>query len=218
MAIKRHKRTGKTLAEELIIKFFREEPFPIIITRAKDGTYVEVNKTAARLMGLPRKQIIGHTSIELGFFSPELRQSLIADIQKHGFAKNIPGRIIVKNRVGIHLLFRAFPIKMGKETFFVVCATDVANHKSAIGELSDDKLFKITLKDDEFIKEKLKQYALSPRQHEIALLSAAGHSNDEIAKKLFISSYTVKDHLKEIFRIIGIHSRNELFPKLLNLL
>jgi len=139
LVIKPRKRTVKTPAEELIIKFFMEEPFPIIITRAKDGTYVEVNKTAAKLMGLPRKKIIGHTSIELGFFTPELRKSLIDDIRKQGFAKNIPGRILVKNRVGIHLLFRAFPIKMGKETFFMVCATDVANHKSAIGELSDDK-------------------------------------------------------------------------------
>lgn len=217
MVIKSRKQTGKTFAEELIIKFFREEPFPIIITRAKDGTYVEVNKTAAKLMGLTRKQIIGHTSVELGFFSAELRQLLIEDIKKQEFAKNIPGRIIVKNRVGIHLLFRAFPIKMGKETFFVVCATDVANHKSAIGELSDDKLFKITLKDDKFIKEKLKQYPLSPRQQDIALLSATGHSNSEIAKKLFISPYTVKDHQKEIFRIIGIRNRSELFPKLLNL-
>ena len=99
----------------------------------------------------------------------------------------------------------------------MVCATDIANHKSTIGEVSDDKLFKITLKDDKFIKEKLKHYPLSPRQQEIALLSATGHSNNEIAKKLFISPYTVKDHQKEIFNIIGIHSRNEIFPKLLNL-
>jgi DNA-binding NarL/FixJ family response regulator len=106
---------------------------------------------------------------------------------------------------------------MGEETFFIVCATDVANHKSTIGELSDDKLFKITLKDDKFVKEKLKQYQLSPRQQEIAFLSATGHSNGDIAKKLCICEYTVKDHQKEIFRIIGIHSRNELFPKLLNL-
>jgi DNA-binding CsgD family transcriptional regulator len=217
MVMKSRKRTVKTPAEELIIKFFMEEPLPIVITRAKDGAYVEVNKTAAKLMGLPRKQIIGHTSIELGFFSPELRKLLIDDIKKQGFAKNIPGKIIVKNQADIYLLFRAFPIKMGKETFFMICTTDVANHKSAIGELSDDKLFKITLKDDKFVKEKLKHYQLSPRQQEIALLSATGHSNNEIAKKLFISPYTVKDHQKEIFRIIGIDSRNELFPKLLNL-
>ena len=216
MVMKSRKRTVKTPVEELIIKFFMEEPFPIVITRAKDGTYVEVNKAALKLMGLPHKQIIGHTSIELGFFTPELRKLLIDDIRKQGFATNIPGKINIKNQV-IYLLFRAFPIKMGKETFFVICTTDVANHKSAIGELSDDKLFKITLKDDKFVKEKLKHYLLTHRQQEIALLSATGHSNNEIAKKLFISPYTVKDHQKEIFRIIGIHSRNELFPKLLNL-
>jgi PAS domain S-box-containing protein len=217
MFMKSRKRSVKTPVEELIIKFFMEEPLPIVITRAKDGAYVEVNKTAAKLMGLTRKQIIGHTSIELGFFTPQLRKLLIDDIKKQGFAKNIPGRIIIKNQVSIDLLFRAFPIKMGKETFFLICATDIANHKSTIGELCDDKLFKITLKDDHFVKEKLKQYPLSPRQQEIALLSATGHSNTEIAKKLFISPYTVKDHQKEIFRIIGIRHRSELFPKLLNL-
>jgi DNA-binding CsgD family transcriptional regulator len=105
---------------------------------------------------------------------------------------------------------------MGKEIFFMVCATGIANHKSTIGEFSDNKLYKITLKDDKFVKEKLKQYQLTPRQQEIALLSATGHSTNEIAKKLFISPNTVKDHQKEIFHIIGIHSRNELFPKLLN--
>ena len=89
----------------------------------------------------------------------------------------------------------------------MVCATDVANHKSAIGELRDDKLFKITLKDDKFVKEKLKHYLLTHRQQEIALLSATGHSNSKIAKKLFISEFTVKDHQKEIFRIIGIHRK-----------
>jgi DNA-binding CsgD family transcriptional regulator len=138
------------------------------------------------------------------------------DVRKQGFAKNIPVELNMKNQVVLHMLFRAFPIKMGKEKFFMLYATDVVNHKSVIGELRDDKLFEITSKDDNFVKEKLKQYQLTPRQQEIALLSATGHSTSEIAKKLFISPYTVKDHQKEIFRIIGIHSRNELFPKLLN--
>jgi DNA-binding CsgD family transcriptional regulator len=218
MVIKSRKRTVKIPPEELIIKFFMEDPLPVVITRAKDGAYVAINNTAVKLMGLPRKKIIGRTSIELGFFSADLRKSLIHDIKNQGFANNIPGKININNKLGIYLLFRAFAIKIGKETFFVVIATDVANHKSSIGELSDDKIFKITRKDDKFIKEKLKHYQLTPRQQEIALLSAAGHSNNEIAGKLFISQHTVKDHHKEIFRIIGIHSRYELFPKLLNFL
>ncbi|HBI47574.1 MAG TPA: hypothetical protein DDX93_02465 [Smithella sp.] len=42
-----------------------------------------------------------------------------------------------------------------------------------------------------------------------------GHSNKEIAGKLFITQYTVKDHLKKIFQTIGIDKRSELCPKIL---
>jgi DNA-binding CsgD family transcriptional regulator len=193
-----------------------EDPLPLCISRAKDGAYVEVNKAALKIMGLPRKKVIGHTSIELGFISAELRKSLIDDIKKQGFATNIPGKVTINNKTVLNVLFKIHPIKMGKKTFLMICATGVANHKSTMGKLSNDKLYKITLNDDKFVKEKLKQYPLSPRKQEVALLSAIGNSTSEIADKLFISPHTVKDHQKEIFRAIGIHSRNELFPKLLN--
>jgi PAS domain S-box-containing protein len=61
----------------------------------------------------------------------------------------------------------------------------------------------------------LKHYDLSSRQEEIALLAARGHSNRQIAEKLFITEYTVKDHLKEIFQKIGVQGRSELCPKIL---
>ncbi len=218
MVMKNHKRSVKTPIKDLIVKCFMEDPLPLCISRAKDGTYVEVNKAALKMMGLPRKKVIGHTSIELGFISVQLRKLLIDDIKKQGFAVNIPGKVIINNQVVINVLFKIHPVKMGKETFFMICATGVANHKSTIGKLTDDKLYKITLNDDRFVKEKLKQYQLTPRKQEIALLSAMGKSTGEIANKLFISPHTVKDHQKEIFRTIGIHSRNELFPKLLNFL
>jgi DNA-binding CsgD family transcriptional regulator len=217
MVIKNRKRTVKAPIEDIIIKSFMEEPLPMAISRAKDGTYVEVNKAALKLMGLPRKQVIGYTSMELGFFEAETRKLLIDEIREQGFAKNIPGKVNINNQVALHMLFKVHPIKIRKETFFIITATSVSNHISTIGNLCNDKFVKITLKDDMFIREKLKQYKLSPRQQEIALLSATGNSDSEIATKLFISRYTVRDHQKEIFRIIGIHSRNELFPKLLNL-
>ena len=69
--------------------------------------------------------------------------------------------------------------------------------------------------DSACIQAGLKHYDLSSRQEEIALLAATGHSNRQIAEKLFITEYTVKDHLKEIFQKIGVHSRSELCPKIL---
>jgi len=63
----------------------------------------------------------------------------------------------------------------------------------------------------------LEEFELTPRQREVAFLALSGKSNAEIAKKLFVSEFTVKDHLKEIFRILDIHNRSELFPKMLNM-
>jgi PAS domain S-box-containing protein len=69
--------------------------------------------------------------------------------------------------------------------------------------------------DSMCIQARLNHYNLSFRQKEIALLAATGYSNRKIAEKLFITEYTVKDHLKEIFQKIGVHNRSKLCPKIL---
>ena len=56
-------------------------------------------------------------------------------------------------------------------------------------------------------REKLDFLALTPRELEILRLIAAGLSNQEIAKKLFLSVHTVKNHVHKILETIGVHSR-----------
>jgi DNA-binding CsgD family transcriptional regulator len=50
---------------------------------------------------------------------------------------------------------------------------------------------------------------LRPRERTILGLYAEGLSAEEIAKMLFISPHTVRTHVKNAFRRLGIHSRNE---------
>jgi DNA-binding CsgD family transcriptional regulator len=57
-------------------------------------------------------------------------------------------------------------------------------------------------------------FGLSRREQDIATLILAGKSTDEIARTLFITGYTVKDHLKVIFDKAGVRSRRELVARL----
>ena len=51
---------------------------------------------------------------------------------------------------------------------------------------------------------------LSPREREVLVELAAGHRVPAIAQKLFISTHTVRNHLKSIYRKVGVDSQVEL--------
>ncbi|MCO6558338.1 MAG: response regulator transcription factor [Bifidobacterium sp.] len=51
---------------------------------------------------------------------------------------------------------------------------------------------------------------LTPRNQQIALLIAQGHTNSEIADKLFLSPGTVKNHASHIFASLNVRNRTEL--------
>jgi len=57
-------------------------------------------------------------------------------------------------------------------------------------------------------------HGLTGRESEVVLLVASGHTNQEIARLLGLSRYTVADHLKSVFTKLDVASRGELTAKL----
>jgi DNA-binding NarL/FixJ family response regulator len=57
--------------------------------------------------------------------------------------------------------------------------------------------------------------ALTARQREILELVAKGYSNARIAKDLFLSESTVKQHLRATYKVLGVSDRKEA-AKLVN--
>ena len=209
------KRKAKTSIKDIIRETFMQSPIPMSIS-TEDGTYIEINEAAIKYMGLQRKEIIGSKSTDLGYVSKAQRKLFIDAVKEHGFAKHMPLELKVDDKI-LYLLFDVFPIKVEKDYFFLCCASDVCNHRPDMKKFEGDKFIKLTNKNVNFIKGKLRNYKLTPRQQEIVLLSITGLSNLELAERLCIAEHTVKDHLKEILHIIGVRHRSGLFPKLLNL-
>lgn len=57
-------------------------------------------------------------------------------------------------------------------------------------------------------------YRLTPREREVAQQVLLGRSTAEIAAALFLSAWTVQDHLKKVFDKVGVRSRAELASRL----
>jgi len=57
-------------------------------------------------------------------------------------------------------------------------------------------------------------YGLSPREQEVVALVVRGASTKQISRALYISEYTVGDHLKNIFAKVGVRGRKVLIKQL----
>jgi two-component system, NarL family, response regulator LiaR len=60
---------------------------------------------------------------------------------------------------------------------------------------------------------RMRETGLTPREQEILALIAAGHSNREIAEKLFVSENTVKTHSSRVFEKLGVNRRVQAVQK-----
>jgi DNA-binding NarL/FixJ family response regulator len=58
-------------------------------------------------------------------------------------------------------------------------------------------------------EETIDPLVLTARQREILGLVAQGMTNAQIAKELFLSEYTIKQHLRAAYKLLGVHNRVE---------
>jgi DNA-binding NarL/FixJ family response regulator len=60
-----------------------------------------------------------------------------------------------------------------------------------------------------FQEEAVDLFLLTPRQREILALVSDGFTNAQIAKELFLSEYTIKQHLRAAYKILEVRNRME---------
>ncbi len=65
------------------------------------------------------------------------------------------------------------------------------------------------------VQHNLERYALTRRERDVVMLLLHGHPNRRIADQLFLTEYTVEDHMKRIFTKLAVKSRTALAAKIL---
>jgi len=68
--------------------------------------------------------------------------------------------------------------------------------------------------DHNFLEINTGKYNLTPRELEVLDLVLKGYRNQDIADALFVSLHTVKTHLQNIFKKMGVTNRTGLFYKM----
>jgi len=79
---------------------------------------------------------------------------------------------------------------------------------AAGGEWISPRVAKVLVKSVRH-EEKSATTALTDREMDVLELMARGHKNEEIADKLVITTQTVKNHVRSIFRKLGVKTRVE---------
>lgn len=85
-------------AEERFRKAFNANPEPISIATVSDGHYIDVNESFCRVTGYRREELIGRTSLEIGFWErAEDRAKLVEMLKSEGSVRDLENSFRTKS-------------------------------------------------------------------------------------------------------------------------
>jgi PAS domain S-box-containing protein len=117
-------------SEERFSTIFHASPIPILIIRAADGKFVDVNEAFQNLSGYKREEVIGHSVPELNHWSnPDELRRLEILVREQGAAHNFDARLRAKSGQIHDVLMSAAPIEVSGERYIVNMAYDITARK-----------------------------------------------------------------------------------------
>lgn len=137
------------ISEEKFYKAFHASPDSYLISRKKDGMYLEANEAFFQRTGYTRDEVIGHSSLELGVWAtPAERTLLIEKMEAEGGLRDIETRHRTKSGEVRTLLCSCDPIILKGEECLMLVERDVTDQKEKERQLLKGKA-ELTLKHEQ---------------------------------------------------------------------
>ena len=113
-------------------RIFNHSPIPISVNRLRDGAIIDVNEEFLRISGYTRSEVLGHTSLELGFFTkPDERSTLLARVREHGHVHGYPLQFRTRAGETREMLLWLDLIHLSGEDCLLVIGMDLTDQKRA---------------------------------------------------------------------------------------
>ena len=122
-------------SRELFAAAFQSGPLLMTISDMETGRYLEVNDNFQRLSGFTREELIGSTSIEIGWLSAEDRELFLRELRINGRASGIELRLNRKNGNPIWCLYFGEIITIAGEQKLLSIVEDITDRNLAEEQL-----------------------------------------------------------------------------------
>jgi len=120
-----------TESEEKFAKAFNCAPALMTLSKADDGTILDVNDKFCEVSGFSRAECIGRTSLDVGWLLPEDRTRLIEELQAHGSVRDMDLKAQTINKKEIELIYSGELMQTASHKLLLSTALDVTERNRA---------------------------------------------------------------------------------------
>ena len=123
----RQSEASRRESQDYFIKSFQTTPALMIIARVSDGHLLEANAGFERASGYTRAEVLGRSTLELGFWSdPAQRTAFLDTLKREGKVRDFEGQFRARNGDPRHLLLNADLFEMNGTTCMLTVGVDIS--------------------------------------------------------------------------------------------
>jgi PAS domain S-box-containing protein len=164
---------------------FDHAPLLLTISRLEDGVYLDVNRRFLEVSGLEREEVIGRTSVELGWISAAERERLAAEIKAQGRVKGMELVLAAKDGRAVTCLYYGEIIDVKGQPRLLSIAQDISERVVMEKALrASEERFRQLYDDAPIAYQSLDPDGLLIQVNQ-AWLAALGYTREEVVGRWF---------------------------------